>query len=379
MKIFYVPLEPVKERYTVQLSAPVTGWLESRWIEYNIPYVRINGFAPIRDTIKHGTVLDAVNRGYWASSQIMELLYELDQGVLTSEDVIYFDDFWHSGMSALRYAFDQVGVRPKMFAMLHAQSIDPFDFTYPMRHWMRPFEIGIGKILDGIFVTSTCLQDMCIHAGIGTKETVHVCGLPYNSTEVRTHFPKNEMIPKQRQVVYSSRWDREKRPDVFLRIAQRVTKIDPSIKFVITTSAEKIKSNDSSLLGMLYEFLKKYPNNIELRENQTKEEYYRTLLESSVQLNTADQDFVSWTLLEATTAGCKPLYPYFLSFPEAIERDIYMYAKNDFVHGAAKVIELINAPKLDVDYIYQKYDKSWYRMYSVMKGQSYEALYRSTN
>ncbi len=48
----------------------------------------------------------------------------------------------------------------------------------------------------------------------------------------------------------------------------------------------------------------------------TKQNYYQILDESKVQFNCADQDWVSFTLLEAVTFGCHPVYPDFRSFPE---------------------------------------------------------------
>lgn len=371
MKIIYLPLEPLKERYTIQLSAAKTGWLERRWNQGVIPYLRIEG-KQLNKEIKAGSVLDANGRGYWACSQIMEVLRLLNAGEITKNDVLYFDDFWHPGISALPYSFHLTGIHPKMFAMLHAQTVDPYDFTYPMRHWMRHFEIGIGKVLDGIFVTSTCLRDMLLYAGIGTENTVHLTGLPYNSEEVKEHWPA-DLPKKKNQIVFSSRWDREKRPDVFLDIVDFVLRQRPDVTFVVTTSFNDLRSNDRALVKLFHDAQKRHPKNLELRVNQTKEQYYQTLLESKIQINTADQDFVSWTLLEATTCGCIPLYPCYLSFPEALQdRHEHMYPKNDVKTAAGKVVKFLDAnPTInDFKWVYKAFDRSWERMYRVMLGET---------
>jgi hypothetical protein len=374
-KLWYVPLESYKERYTVQLSAPKTGWLERNWINEGIDYSRINGLSQNTDGIKVGSVLDATGRGYYSCSQMMILLELLRTGEITSDDAIYFDDFWTPGMSALPYAFDQMGVHPKLYSMLHAQSIDIHDFTYSMRYWMRHFEIGIGKIMSGIFVTSTCLKDLCLYNNVGDELNVFLTGLPYNSFEVKTHWSDTPPLRLKNQVVFSSRWDKEKDPGFFMNLMETAIVSGLDVKFVITTSAKKLRSNEPRYLEILQELIEIYPDSIELRENQSKEEYYNTLRQSNVQINTADQDFVSWTLLEATTCGCRPLYPYFLSFPEVLKENHYMYAKRD-VWSALKGLKIaLQKPFEDHSHIYKPFDKSWKRMLSIMKGEEFEALY----
>lgn len=377
-KLFYCPLEPLPERYTLQLSAPNEGWMERNWKEDGIDYIRIDG-NQLTDNIKHGSVLDANGRGHYALGQIQELLRLADAGEITSEDVIYFDDFWHPGISALPYSFQQLGIDPKMYAQLWAQSVDEFDFTYPMRHWMRHFEKGIGKVLDGIFVASTVLKDLCVGAGVGTEESVHVLGLPFDSDEVRERMP--DPMPKRKdQVIYSSRWDKEKCPELFLDIVDKVMARTNDINFVITTSAKTLRSNDPKLLEMLEHYLRAYPDNLELRENQTKEQYYHSLCESSMQINTADQDFVSFTLLEATTCGCRPLYPFFRSFPEALDfRNEFMYQKGNASHAADMIMEHVKKRTAEdaFSWVYEKYDNTWKRMLHVMEGREYEEIYRN--
>jgi hypothetical protein len=50
----------------------------------------------------------------------------------------------------------------------------------------------------------------------------------------------------------------------------------------------------------------------------TKAEYYTILASTQIQLNTSQQDWISFTLLEALTCGCKPLYPNHRSFPDTL-------------------------------------------------------------
>ena len=362
--IIYFPLEPYKERYTVQLDAEYGGWFTSRWREHDIPFTYIKG-KPLSDdkSIKSGSVLDSNGRGFWACSQIMEFLKRYERGEFDhNNSVIYFSDFFHPGIEALAYTFHITGKRIPMFAMLHAQSVDIFDFTYPMRKWMRHFEKGIGEILDGIFVTSTILKDICLEHGVGNNDNLFIAGLPYNSSCVMTQYFPEKLPEKKRQVVFSSRLDWEKNPLLFLQVAALVKEIDPSVHFVFTTSASDIRSNDGSI-QRIFETVS--PSLVEVRKNQTKEQYYATLLESQVQFNCAYQDFVSWTMLESLTCRCNPVYPFFRSFPEVLPYD-FLYTPENVEDAARVILRRMEPFNEHLVNIVMAFDKSWKRMYDFM-------------
>ena len=362
--IIYFPLEPYKERYTVQLSAEDGGWLTNRWRENNISFTYIAGKSLSDDaSIKTGSVLDANGRGYWATTQIAEFLKRYERGDFDhNNSVIYFDDVWTPGIEALAYAFELTGKPIPMFAMLHAQSVDIFDFTYPMRKWMRHFEKGIGTLLEGIFVTSSCLKDLCLEAGVGNHDNLFIAGLPYNSLMVTLQYFPEVLPEKKRQVVFSSRLDWEKNPLFFLQVAAKVKEIDPSVHFVFTTSASEIRSNDPGIQAI---FESAGGNFVEFRVNQTKDQYYYTLLESQVQFNCAYQDFVSWTLLEALTCHCNPVYPHFRSFPEVLPVS-KMYAPQNVNDAARLVLDSLTDFDMSLMDIVIDFDRSWKRMYDFM-------------
>jgi glycosyltransferase involved in cell wall biosynthesis len=362
--IIHFPLEPYKERYTEQLCADEGGWLSSRWRENDIPFINIKGKMLREDrSIKSGSVLDANGRGYWATTQIAEFLRRYEKGEFDyNHSVIYFSDFWHPGIEALAYTFHITGKRIPMYAMLHAQSVDIFDFTYPMRNWMRHFEKGIGSILDGIFVTSKILKDLCLEAGVGNNDNLFIAGLPYNSKCVMLQYFPEKLPEKKRQVVFSSRLDWEKNPLFFLQVAAMVKEIDPSINFVFTTSSSEIRSNDPQIKAI---FDSVAPSLVEVRKNQSKQDYYNTLLESTVQFNCAYQDFVSWTLLEALTCRCNPVYPFFRSFPEVLPYN-FMYTPENVEDAARLILQNMGPFHEELVNIVLAFDKSWQRMYDFM-------------
>lgn len=392
--LFYMPLESYAERYTLQWSAPKTGWLERRWLAAGVPYLRIDPKMEPR-AIKVGSVVDGVGRAAYAFAQTKRLLELAELGGVTSEDTIYFDDFWHPGFEAIPYAFHLMGIKPKMYAFLHAQTVDEFDFTYPMRKWMNPFEKGIAASLDGIFVCCQTLKDLVcdvqncapMEYAIASPEKVHVTGHPFNSEEVMERMPKwyNDfrigrsypMPERENKIIWSSRWDKEKNPDFFLLVADALLTEKEDLTFVICTGAKELRSNEPELLGLLKGMMRKWPKNIILKEGLTKEEYYAELCTATVQMNTADQDFVAITLLEAAVAGCCPVYPNFRSFPETLRENPYMLYKHLDKKDAMRAVRYVfhvygnealhTAKAIEMrSWIYRRFDDSWARQLKIM-------------
>ncbi|MCK4818270.1 hypothetical protein KA005_21045, partial [bacterium] len=304
-------------------------------------------------------------RGYWSAFQIIQFLRALSERKVQTNDVLYFDDFWTPPIESITYATDQMGIQVRMYAMLHAQSIDIFEFTYPMREWMRHFEQGIGKLLKGIFVTSSELKDLCTHNGIGTSSTVHLTGLPYQSEEVKEHFP--EVLPKKkRQVIFTSRWDEEKDPGFFLDVIDYiVTEYQFPPHFLVTTSAEVVRSNDTRLRNQLDSAVERLTGYLTIKTGLSKQEYYQNLLESKTQFNCANQDWIAWTLLEATTCGCRPVYPHFRSFPECLPQEC-LYIKRNVKSAASMIMRHIDEAPRNWTKIYSRFDHSFKRCLSIM-------------
>lgn len=390
--LYYLPLECYKARYTLSWAAPRTGWVERQLTAKGVPFTRIEPEPDFASReINVGSVVDGVGRSLYAMEQIKALLLLIEAGKIGDNDVIYFDDFWHPGMEALRYAFDLMGVAPRMYAYLFAQSVDEFDFTYPMRHWMRFYEKGNAAILDGIFVCSSILKDLVVGGGICEASKVYLTGFPFSSEEVKERMPAGApwTYARENLVAFTSRFDKEKNPHFFLDVVERFASLDADVKFVVCTGRKQIKSNDTSAVVRLHKLRAKYPKHLELQENLSKEDYYEILSRSKIQFNTADQDFVSLTVLEATVAGCFPIYPYFRSFPETFEyKKGYMYERLDTDHAVEKIAWILHTSYLweedaikSRNWIYERFDNGMERMLSVMYPENesfgFESLYRS--
>lgn len=343
-RVFYLPLEAYRERYTESL----TGWTVSRFsAEPSVSLIVIEGkVLPGSGSIKTGSVLDAHGRSYWGTTQIAELVRVLHQTDTTCEDAIYLDDMFTPGYEAIPYILSQMPAyrTPRIFARNHAQSVDPDDFTFKMRAWMRPYEEMVYASAHTIFCASSVHREAMEIARLdGLRANIRVVGLPYDHFAVRnTH--KQPLLPlaiRPLQVIYSSRFDAEKQPHFFMDIVEAS---DPQIDFVLCTGGESVRSSDHRALSRLTELEKS--GRISVYRKCTKSEYYAHLASSRAQLNTARQDFISYTAIEASTFGTPTLAPAFRAFPEALRNNArYLFVPWSLQDAVFKLAELVHTPR----------------------------------
>ena len=316
-KVFYFGLEPLKARYTYQLSKE---WMPATFEPYSdkVEFFDVEGDFDPDQQIKVGAVLDAVGRGKFAMSQCSNFLDILNNDGVRDGDVIFLQDYWHPGIESILYALDLYGIKVDIYAMLHAQSVDEYDFTYPMRSWMRGFELGLDKRMTGIFVGSTIHKEQLRQAGF--EAPIHVVSLPIHKE--LTEAKIKDMVPERKpcNVIYSSRLDKEKNPFFMLEVAEAFLADNPGWCWHVTTSGKEFRSSVPGLIGAMHELEKREPRFV-CMHNLTKQEYYEQLSTARIQFNSALQDYVSWTILEATLFGCDVVYPNFRSFPEFIPPD----------------------------------------------------------
>lgn len=340
-KLIVLPLEPYKARYTEQLSA----WETAAFSEH-FEVVNLVPETPATENrvILAGQVLDTVGRPMWALEQILMLLeYISNPANFEPGEVprIYFSDFFHPGLEALAYSRIPV----KAFSFLWAQSYDRYDFTRPMHRWMRPYETMAFNIFAKVFVASDILRDLITTAHPGLDDIdvdrVPVVGLPFNSSMVFSQLT-TRVLSKDIDVVYSSRFDAEKRPHFFLDIVEAMQ----GTKFAICTGHEVLRG-DPSAVERAWRIANSPDSNLTIFTGLEKSDYYAILARSHVQLNTGLQDWVSFTLLEALTFGCKPVYPMWRDFPSTLFYERLALYNPENPNSAMSRIESLLASEVD--------------------------------
>ena len=345
-KLFYFGLEPLKARYTYQLSKE---WMPATFEPYadKLQFIDVEGDFDPDQQIKIGAVLDAVGRGKFAMSQCANFLDMLNRDEVKDGDIIFLQDYWHPGIESILYAIDLYGIDLKIYSMLHAQSVDEYDFTYPMRNWMRGFELGLDKRMTGIFIGSTVHKEQLREAGFTAP--IHVVSLPIHKQATLSKLPGYNSLDKKDVVVYSSRLDKEKNPFFMMEVAKEFLKQKPDFEWHVTTSGKEFRSMLPGAINALNKLAEEEPR-FKLLNGLTKEEYYTELATCKIQFNSALQDYVSWTVIEATAFGADIVYPNFRSFPEFVDSD-RMYKPFDVQSAIDTIHDVLDDIKTHYDIV----------------------------
>jgi hypothetical protein len=324
-KLYYMGLESYKARYTLQL----TDWNKSVFDRRGLDVSYVPGLTlDNSQKIVTGQVLDAHGRSYFGMSQLMNLVRLMQQGAVTSEDVVYFEDMFQPGIESLPYILNQVPaeMRPRIFVRCLAQAIDPDDFVHVwgMSKWMGLYEKMVCELVrdSGGAILATN-EEMVMHMKVAGWDApiYNISGLAFSTDEVRGRVgaikPFND---RKKRVVFSARWDQEKQPDFYMDLIEEYNRRFPinDVEFCVC-SGGTLKSNNDSYMQRTRNL--QAQGVLAIHEDLEKNDYYSIVNDSRVVFNCALQDWVSNTVSEADALGCNVLYPAYRSFPETFAND----------------------------------------------------------
>jgi hypothetical protein len=321
-KLFYMGLESYQARYTLQL----TEWNRRVFERRGIDVVYVPGLTlDNSQKIVVGQVLDAHGRSYFGMSQMMNLVRLMQQGEVTAEDVVYFEDMFQPGIESLPYIMDQIPaeLRPRVFVRCLAQTIDPDDFVHVwgMGKWMGLYE----KMVNEFATVLASNEEMVAHMKIAGWEApiYNVSGLAFGKEEVLERIGGSQNIKpfneRARRVGFAARWDQEKQPGFFMDLIDMYGELTTEPCEFAIFSGGPLRSNNPEFVNRAH--VLEQEGKLKIYENLSKNDYYNLLNDTRVLFNCALQDWVSNTVSEADTLGCNVLYPAYRSFPETFADD----------------------------------------------------------
>ena len=326
-KLYYMGLESYEARYTLQL----TEWNRRVFERRGLDVVYVPGKTlDNSQQIVVGQVLDAHGRSYFSMSQMMNLVRMMQQGEVTGEDVIYFEDMFQPGFESLGYIINQVpdNLRPRIYVRCLAQAIDPDDFVHVwgMGRWMMDYERMVNDIvtISGGAVLATN-EEMVAHMRIAgwTAPIYNISGLAFGKEEVLERIGGSANIrpfaDRPRRVGFAARFDQEKQPGFFMDLIEMYGELTSEPCEFAIYSGGPLRSNNPEYVNRARRM--EAEGKLKIYDNISKNEYYYHLNNTRVLFNCALQDWVSNTVSEADTIGCNVLYPAYRSFPETFAND----------------------------------------------------------
>ena len=371
-KLFYMGLESYEARYTLQL----TEWNRRVFDRRGLDVVYVPGLTlDNSQKIVVGQVLDAHGRSYFGMSQMMNLVRLMQQGEVTSEDVIYFEDMFQPGIESLPYIMDQVPaeLRPQVWVRCLAQAIDPDDFVHVwgMAGWMSTYERMVNQFVTGVLATN---EEMVAHMRIAgwTAPIYNISGLAFGKAEVLERIGGAENIQpfgaRPRRVGFAARFDQEKQPGFFMDLIDMYGELTSEpCEFAIYSGGE-LRSNNPEYVTRARAM--EAAGKLKIYDNISKNDYYAHLNNTRVLFNCALQDWVSNTVSEADTLGCNVLYPAYRSFPETFSNDpnrLYIpWSIDDAYH---KMQNLLREPHHNMGLISDWNNSTVDRVVDILQGQ----------
>ena len=316
-------LESYEARYTLQL----TEWNRRVFERRGLDVVYVPGLTlDNSQQIVVGQVLDAHGRSYFGMSQMMNLVRLMQQGEVTAEDVIYFEDMFQPGIESLPYIMDQVPAeqRPRIYVRCLAQAIDPDDFVHVwgMAGWMSTYERMVNHFVTGVLATN---EEMVAHMRIAgwTAPIYNISGLAFGKEEVLERIGGVSNVKpfadRPRRVGFAARFDQEKQPGFFMDLIKMYHELTSEPCEFAIYAGGPLRSNNPEYVARARRM--EAEGKLKIYDNISKNEYYYHLNNTRVLFNCALQDWVSNTVSEADTIGCNVLYPAYRSFPETFAND----------------------------------------------------------
>lgn len=286
--IYNVPIERLPERY----SDDWFGWFHLAFHKANVPFETIYP-EPLSNEIKQGAFLDAIVTNHFKAQQLVEICEWFYENKVMPGDTFLFHDGWFPGVEMLAYMRNMLKIDFQICAIFHAGTYDIWDRTARsgMTKWASNLEDSWFKLYDKIFVATNYHKELICKKRYADELKIFVTGLPFYRRKDWKENPKKENI-----IVFPHRLDEEKQPELFDKLKKDLADEFPQWRW--------IKSKDIC---------------------QTKDEYYQLLRKSKIAVSFAMQETWGIAMQEAVMAGCVPLVPNRLSYPEVINDRSFRY------------------------------------------------------
>lgn len=148
--------------------------------------------------------------------------------------------------------------------------------------------------------------------------------------------PGNQRRRSRIRLLWNHRWEHDKDPEAFFAAVD--TLAADGHDFEVVVCGESFRQNPGEFVAAA----RRHPDRIVHMGHLPRDEYRSHLNEADVVVSTARQEFFGVAVVEAIAAGCFPVLPDRLSYPELIPRDWHddcLYPEGGLVAHLTGVLE----------------------------------------
>src|ERR1700733_14819349 len=148
-RIWYVPIEPLKERYTESWYINIQKYFKDKGVAVQT----IDGLA-LSNKVVVGTFLDINSTVHYKSTQLSEIARMFAEKQVHDGDIFFFGDLEFWGLESVRLMAQMNKVQIKIFGFMHAGSYTREDAFAIASDYQKYTELGWFCAVDKIFVGS---------------------------------------------------------------------------------------------------------------------------------------------------------------------------------------------------------------------------------
>jgi len=277
-------LEKIDARYTLQWYYNIPKILNDEIAarKLDVEVITVDGVQNSTTTTE-GAFLDFTDTNYYKSTQLCKFIEYVREGKVGDEDRILFTDAWNPCITQVAYMRDLMDKKWELQSIFHAGAYDPTDILgYKMKKpWPWHAERSWFYSCEFNYYATDFHKDMFLrnlNIDRGEYYRAHRSGQPH--TPIIEQCSQYWDTPKNGKMIWPHRYNADKQPD----IAEDIAKVIP------TTITQKL--------------------------SLSKEDYYKTLGESSVMFSCSLHENLGISIMEGALAGVIPLLPDRCSYRE---------------------------------------------------------------
>jgi hypothetical protein len=279
--IFYVPIEPLDQRYTNQWYTGIPEEISQYRSELNI--VTVPG-TDVGTSLTPGAFLDFCGTNVYKSSQVISIAKMFANKTVKPGDTFLFADGWNPGIIQVKYMSELMNIPITIHCIMHAGAYDPTDilgFTIKDKTWVHEFERSIYYSCDYNWFGTISHRDKFVKnlkvSDGGAK--AYFSGQPHKSILESSGIAEE----KENIILFGHRISPDKQPAIFEDLAKEF----PDYSFIFS---QKL--------------------------NLDKDSYYKLIRKAKISFSANLHENFGISMVEAVFNGTIPVVPNRLSYSE---------------------------------------------------------------